>query len=190
MQNKKSNDGISDEELVNLIRFDNNNEALILLLSNYKPFIISKIRSFNFNESEFEDIYQECVIGLYRIVFSYIPTKSSFKTFANVCINRILISLIRSKNSKYNIPEEQIVDLDESIVLSEHNTPELILEDYDNYENLLLKIREQLSEKEYNVLLKITEGLSYSDIAESLGVSVKSVDNSVQRIRKKFSNLH
>lgn len=189
MLNKSHCEGLSEEELVNLIRYDDNNEAFNLLLSIYKPFIFSKIRIFNFKDIDFEDIYQECVIGLYRIAFDYIPEKSSFRTFANLCINRILISIIRSKSARGSIPDEAIVDFDESVILIDSNTPELILESYDNYEGLLTKVRKLLSDREYKVLLKLTEGLTYSEISQTLGISPKAVDNSVQRIRKKFSNL-
>lgn len=179
----------SEEELVRLIKFDSNNEALNILLSIYKPFIINKIHSFNFNEFDFDDVYQECVIGLYSIIFDYIPEKSSFRTFASVCINRILISLLRSKYNKSRIPEEAMVGFDESTVQLDYDTPELILERYDNYEVLLNKVRTQLSSREFNVLIQLTEGLSYAEISNTLNISLKAVDNAVQRIRKKFSNL-
>ncbi len=190
MLNRNLGEIQSDEELVKLIRYDNNNEALNILLSLYKPFIINKIRGFNFSDCDFEDVYQECVIGLYRIIFDYIPEKSSFRTFASLCINRILISLMRSKYNKGNIPQEAIVDLDESVIDSDYDTPEVILERYDNYEGLVSRMRNQLSSREYKVLMQLAEGLSYLEIAGALSISPKAVDNAIQRIRKKFSNLH
>ncbi len=189
MFNSSLSGKLSEEELVKLIKYDDNNEALSILLSIYKPFIINKIRSFPFNEFDFDDVYQECVIGLYNIIFDYIQDKSSFRTFASVCINRILISLFRGKSNKCRIPHDSIVDFDESNISCDFDTPEVILERYDNYENLLNKAREQLSPLELSVLMKLADGLSYAEISKTIGVSVKSVDNAVQRIRKKFSNL-
>jgi len=177
----------SEEELVKLIKYDDNNEALILLLSIYKPIIISKINSFFFNECDFEDIYQECVIALYRIIFDFSAEKSSFRTFASICLNRVLISLKRNKSTKSIIPED-IIELDESLI-ADSETPEVIFERYDNYDILLSKIRAKLSNREYSVLLQLVEGISYSEISSILGISTKSVDNAVQRIRKKFSDM-
>ncbi len=189
MLRKNVSESQSEEELVKLIKVDNNNEAFILLLSIYKPIIISKINGFNFNDCDFEDVYQECAIGLYRIIFDYVSEKSSFRTFASICVNRILISLLRSKYAKSNVPEDAIVDFDESIVIADSDTPEVILERGDNYENLLSDVRNQLSKREFDVLSHLTEGLSYMEISKVVGISVKAVDNAVQRIRKKFSNL-
>ena len=186
--NIKSN--LSDEELVILVKCDSNNEALNILLTKYQPVIMSKIHSFNFSASEIDDIYQECVIGLYSIIFDYIPEKASFYTFSSVCINRLLLSLARSKSKKDNLSFSSISDFDESVLSNSSDTPENILERYDNFEELLTKVRKQLSILEFKVLLKLFAGLSYKEISLELSLTEKSVDNAVQRIRKKFSQFN
>ncbi len=180
---------LSDEELVKLVKFDNNNEALNILLHKYQPIIMSKIRSFNFDAFEIDDIYQECILGLYSIIFDYSPIKSSFRTFSSVCINRILLSILRNKSKKGSIPIDFIADFNEESIIADSDTPEQILERYDNFEALLSKVKKRLSSLEYKVLLKLFAGLSYKEISEDLSVSAKSVDNAVQRIRKKFYEI-
>ena len=184
------NSNLSDEELVVLVKCDSNNEALNILLTKYQPIIMHKINSFNFNAAEIDDIYQECVIGLYSIIFDYIPEKASFYTFSSVCINRILLSLIRSKSKKGCIPFCSISDFDESVLSNGIDTPEAIYERYDNFEELINKVRKQLSTLEFKVLLKLFAGLSYKEISNELSLTEKSVDNAVQRIRKKFSQIN
>lgn len=179
------------EELVTLFKRDHNTEALNALFVHYRPLILSRIRYYGFLESEAEDLCQECLVGLYSAILHYNPQKSSFGTFARLCIDRMLISVIRSKNRARNIPRESLVDFDESLHLGavEQDNPEQILEQFDNFSQLLLKIKNALSAFEYSVLLQSFSGMSYSEISVKLGVSVKAVDNAVQRIRRKFSKL-
>ncbi len=189
MSNSNFSNNTTDEELIQLIKIDNNNVALSSLLQKYRPIIFSKIRAFNFNECDIDDIYQECIIALYSIIFDYNPEKSSFRTFSDICINRILFSIMRSKYSKRRIPQDFLVDFDESDFIADTNSPELIFERYNNYELLLHKVSEHLSKLELQVLFKLVAGLSYAEISDELDITLKSVDNAVQRIRKKFSNL-
>lgn len=179
------------EELVALYRQDHNTEALNALFSYYRPFILSRIRYYGFLESEAEDLCQECLVGLYSAILHYNPEKSSFGTFARLCIDRMLISVIRSRNRARNIPRESLVDFDESLhfATAGQDDPEQILEQLDNFSKLLLRIKNELSEFEYSVLLQSFSGMSYSEISVKLGVSVKAVDNAVQRIRRKFSKI-
>lgn len=181
-----------DNELISLYLSDENREALSILLSKYNPIIVSRINYFGFNKDESEDIMQECMLGIFTALPSYNPQKSSFNTFARVCIDRMLISILRSKNALKSIPEGAFVSLDESLpqgIDSNISSPETIFERMDSFHTLNSKVKKVLSGLEYNVLLNVFGGLSYSEIAKALGVSVKSVDNAVQRIRKKVNKI-
>ena len=181
-----------DNELISLYLSDENREALSILLSKYKPLIVSRINYFGFKKDEAEDIMQECMLGLFTALSSYNPQKSSFNTFARVCIDRMLISILRSKNALKSIPDGAFVSLDENLpqgIDSNISSPETIFERMDSFHTLNSKVKKVLSGLEYNVLLNVFGGLSYSEIAKALGVSVKSVDNAVQRIRKKVNKI-
>ena len=101
-----------------------------------------------------------------------------------------MLSIKRSKQTKGTIPSDFLVDFDESILAVNTDTPETILERYNNFEELIAKVRDCLSKLEFNVLLKLFGGLSYKEISCELNISTKTVDNAVQRIRKKFSKLN
>ena len=186
---KQSNE---DNELISLYLSDENRQALSILLSKYKPLIISRINYFGLNNDETDDIMQECMLCLFTALSSYNPQKSSFNTFARVCIDRMLISILRSKSALKTVPEGAFISLDESLSLgvdSGVSSPEAIFERIDSFHNLKSKVRGVLSAFEYKVLLHVFSGLSYSEISNDLGVSVKSVDNAVQRIRKKVNKI-
>ena len=179
---------ITDAELLTLYKVDNNSEALSILLSKYQPLILFRIRHFGFKMEEYEDLMQECMIGLYRAILAYQPSKSSFRAFSQLCIDRMLISIIRSRNSSQKMPVDAIAEYDENVhLIGAENSPEKILEEFDDFENLLQSIEKILSKFEYAVLINSFRGLSYSEIAEKLNTTVKSVDNAIQRVRKKFS---
>lgn len=183
--------GMADFELLSLYKTDNNLEALALLFSRYQTLILSRIRRFGFSTADTEDLLQECMIGLYGAINVFEPQKSSFQTFSRLCIDRMLISVLRKKNKASAIPENELIEYeDESDVLSNiNNDPQLILERLDNFEELVQKVRSVLSKLEFSVLVRVFNGMSYREISEDLGIPQKSVNNAVQRIRKKFSKF-
>ena len=155
-----------------------------------------------FNGAEKEDIIQEGLIGLYKAIKGFDSTKdNSFKTFANLCIERQLITSIKSANRQKNIPLNSAFSLnapayeeDESDVFGkiDDKTAEDPLETITKkeYYNLVeSKIDESLSEFEKRVLNEYKLGKSYSDIATGLNSKIKSVDTAIQRIKKKANKI-
>ena len=180
-----------DNELISLYLTDENREALSILLSKYKPLVISRVNYFGFNKNEVDDIVQECMLALFTSLVSYNSEKASFSTFARVCIDRMLITILRSKNALKSIPEGAFVSFDDAVLgfANSSTSPETYFERMDSFQNLKARVKQALSSFEYTVLLHIFNGLSYSEISELLNVNVKSVDNAVQRLRKKVKKI-
>lgn len=189
---------ISDEKLIEIIK-NGDKKALNYLLNKYKDVVHMKASRFFIIGAEREDMIQEGFWGLYKAIQSFDPEKqNSFKTFANLCVERQLITVIKTSNRQKNIPLNSSFSLnsaaydenDDMSVLDvlDTNTVEdpletIIKKEY--YENVENKIAQNLSKFEKNVLNKYIQGQSYVDIANSLSAPVKSVDNAIQRIRKK-----
>ena len=189
---------LSDEEVVAVIK-NGDKKALDYLLNKYRELVSMKANRFFMIGAEKDDMIQEGFWGLYKAIQNFDSEKqNSFKTFANLCVERQLITAIKSSNRQKNIPLNSSFSLnvsayDESDDMSvldvldtktaEDPLETLIKKEY--YENVSSKIDENLSEFEKNVLDKYVQGQSYVDIASSLEAPVKSVDNAIQRIRKK-----
>lgn len=195
-ENKYAN--IADEEVIALIK-EGDKLALDYLLNKYKEVIKMKTNRFFIIGAEKEDMIQEGFWGLYKAIQSFDAEKqNSFRTFANLCIERQLITVIKTSNRQKNIPLNSSFSLntaaydenDDVSVLDvlDTNTVEdpletIIKKEY--YESVETKIDKNLSKFEKDVLNKYIQGQSYSDIAVSLAAPIKSVDNAIQRIRKK-----
>ena len=195
-ENKYAN--IADEEVIALIK-KGDKLALDYLLNKYKEVIKMKTNRFFIIGAEKEDMIQEGFWGLYKAIQSFDAEKqNSFRTFANLCIERQLITVIKTSNRQKNIPLDSSFSLntaaydenDDVSVLDvlDTNTVEdpletIIKKEY--YESVENKIDKNLSKFEKDVLNKYIQGQSYSDIAVSLAAPIKSVDNAIQRIRKK-----
>ena len=150
--------------------------------------------------AEKEDIIQEGLIGLYKAIKSFDPEKqNSFKSFANLCIERQLITAIKSSNRQKHMPLNSYLSLNMSAYDDYDDDTSIydifdanIIEDpldtitkkeyYKSVENIIEK---SLSTFEKNVLNELVNGSSYTAIAQKLDSPVKSVDNAIQRIRKK-----
>ncbi len=183
---------MADNELLTLYKGDANDEALMLLFARYQPMIAARIRHFNFASADVEDLCQECMIGLYSAILSYEPAKSSFSTFSRICIDRMLIAALRSRNRAIEVPSDAKASLDEIENLISSNgesDPQLLFERLDSFEGLKQKANEELSKLEFSVLNYVFSGMSYKETAEALKISEKAVDNAVQRIRRKFSKI-
>lgn len=166
------------------------------LLIEYKPLVSKIARKYFLIGAEVEDIIQEGMIGLYKAIESYDPTQeASLKTFATLCINRQIQTAIKKSNNNKNRFLNEIMELgidDEerinSLVSTEPNPEEQMLND-ERYKFIVGEINKKLSRLEKQILNCYLEGYSYDKIAKILDIDKKSVDNGLNRIRKKLSYL-
>ena len=177
---------ISDDQLVARIS-SGEYELFYLLIKRYQPLVKSIAFSMATAENEVEDLVQEGNIALFSAVRSYQSQKASFGTFASICVKNAMIDVLRSSNSKRKIPEGMLSSIHD-VEVQDNNTPEKIFFDNEDYRILTDSINIELSSLERKVLSAHLCGLSYSEIAKELAVSVKSVDNSLSRIRAKLKN--
>lgn len=195
-----SKDKASDEDKILLEEIKHgNNDALNKLLNKYKELVNMKVGKYFIIGAEKEDIYQEGMIGLYKAIKSFDPEKqNSFKTFANLCIERQLITAIKTSNRQKHMPLNSYLSLNATAYDDDNDTslleifnsktvedPLETLTKKEYYKTVEDKIEENLSEFEKQVLHRYARGESYVSIAEKLDSPVKSIDNAIQRIRKK-----
>jgi len=189
-----------DEDKVLLEQINNgSNDALETLLNKYKELVNMKVGKYFIIGAEREDIYQEGMIGLYKAIKSFNTEKqNSFKTFANLCIERQLITAIKTSNRQKHQPLNSYLSLNASAYDDDNDTalievfnsstvedPLETLTKKEYYKTVEDKIEENLSDFEKQVLHRYARGESYVSIAEKLDSPVKSIDNAIQRIRKK-----
>lgn len=190
---------LPDEEVVKLIKQGDDN-AFSYILEKYKELINIKVAKYYIIGAEREDTIQEGTIGLFKAIKSFDETKqNSFKTFANLCIERQLITAIKSSNRQKHIPLNSYLSLNNSAYENDDNDEELIntfdsktAEDpldtvmkKEYFEQIENSMDKNLSGFEKQVLNRYIKGESYVEIANRLDAPVKSVDNAIQRIRKK-----
>lgn len=191
---------MSDEELVRLIKQESNKEALEFLLDKYKELVNMKVGKYFIIGAEREDMIQEGMIGLYKAVQNFECGKqSSFKSFANMCIERQMITAIKTSNRQKHMPLNSYLSLNASAGEDDDDGKDLmdifnanLIEDpletitkKEYYKNIEVTIDKSLSDFEKQVLKRFINGESYEQIATKLDTQVKSVDNAIQRIRKK-----
>ena len=191
---------LTDEEIISYIR-DGDQIALSYILEKYKDLVNAKVSKYFMVGAEKEDIAQEGMIGLFKAIKSFDGTKqNSFKSFANICVERQLITAIKTSNRQKHMPLNSYLSLNTAAYdNNDENSVELIdtfdsktVEDpldtitkkeyYEEIQNIVIK---SLSKFEKQVLKQFIRGDSYTTIAENLNSPVKSIDNAIQRIRKK-----
>ncbi len=138
-----------------------------------------------------EDLVQECIIGLIRAVRNYDDTKQcSFQTYAVVCMENAAKSAVRNYSGNKNKALNDGVPLNEATELpSKEENPEQLVIDGENLMEFWEKAETLLSEKEREVFRLFVEGLSYGEIEASTGKNRKSIENTLQRIRKKLRKM-
>lgn len=201
MINNAKYEKMSDDELIDEIRKDDKS-ALDFLICRYKDMVNSKVNKYFIVGAEKEDIVQEGLIGLFKAIKDYKKDKqNSFKSFANLCVERQLITAIKSSNRQKHMPLNSYLSLNMSAYDNDDGNSDTqimevlntnFVEDpldtitkkeyFSNVENV---IDTHLSDFEKKVLSRYIQGESYIKIAEKLDAPVKSVDNAIQRIRKK-----
>ena len=193
---------MTDEKLIENIKQEDQ-RALNCLIERYNEIVSMKANKFFMVGAEKEDMIQEGMIGLYKAVKSFNTEKqNSFKTFANMCIERQLITAVKNSNRQKNIPLNSSIslnaaayddneDMDKLDVLDVKvlNDPSDIIADREYFESIENKIKENLSDFELQVLYEYEKGKTYAAIAEKLNAKIKSVDTAIQRIRKKANKI-
>lgn len=179
---------LTDQELAALYR--SGDQAAFQKLSARYFFIIRYKASESYGSGmEPDDLFQEGLLGLLNAVESYnADGKASFRTYAGVCIRNKIISAVRSFQSERNKLNNEHCSFDDvqnfpSAPETEPETAFVIREAFEGFQDY---IRNELSEKEFEVLELYVEGKSYDEISQKLGISRKSCDNAMQRIRKKL----
>ena len=191
-----------DEEIVRLCH-EGDRMGEEYLLNKYKNFVRSKARSYFLIGADHEDIVQEGMIGLYKAIRDYRPDKlSSFRAFAELCITRQIITAIKTATRQKHIPLNSYVSLNKPlydeesdrtlldvIVEARADNPEELIISQEDLNNIQGRINEVLSGLEQEVLQAYLDGKSYQEIAESLGRHVKSIDNALQRVKRKLEKF-
>ncbi|WP_058309083.1 RNA polymerase sporulation sigma factor SigH [Gracilibacillus massiliensis] len=190
---------LTDEELIDLIH-NGESTALDYLIYKYQPFVNAKIRSYYMIGAEREDLLQEGMIGLFKAIKNFNKDKTTiFKSFAELCIKRHIITVIKTTTRQKHTPLNSYISLDKSIYTEDSNTtlmdiiinskvldPEEACINKEASLDLLVKISGLFSPLERQVLPLYLEGNSYQEISSKLGRSIKAVDNSITRIKRKL----
>lgn len=188
-----------DEEVVSQAK-DGNLVAQEYLINKYKNFVRAKARSYFLIGADREDIVQEGMIGLYKAIRDFKQDKlSSFRAFAELCITRQIITAIKTATRQKHIPLNSYVSLNKPIYDEESDRtlldvisgakvadPEELIISREEKNNIEVKIGEILSDLEWEVLMFYLQGKSYQEIACDLDRHVKSIDNALQRVKRKL----
>ena len=192
-------DLLKDEELIVLVS-EGDNEALDYLIEKYRNFVRAKARSYFLIGGDREDIVQEGMIGLYKAIRDFKEDRlASFRGFAELCITRQIITAIKTATRQKHIPLNSYVSLDKPIydedsdrtfidVISGAKTldPQELLVNREKLSGIEGKVIELLSDLERKVLALYLDGRSYQEISEELDRHVKSIDNALQRVKRKL----
>jgi RNA polymerase sporulation-specific sigma factor len=178
----------SDEQLIQAARAGNV-EALDGLLSRFKPLVKAKAAAYFLSGGDRDDLIQEGMIGLYKAFLDYAPEKNPiFSAFASLCINRQMLTAIKAAARQKHAPLNDSYALEDAGNAPETGAnPESLLISRESSEDINHFIRENLSPLERDVLMLHMEGLAYTQIAETMGRPPKSVDNTLQRVKKKIA---
>jgi RNA polymerase sporulation-specific sigma factor len=190
---------MNDEEIVEDSRAGDD-RALEYLINKYKGFVRAKARTYFLIGADREDIIQEGMIGLYKAIRDFRKDKlSSFRAFAELCITRQIITAIKTATRQKHIPLNSYVSLNKPIfdeesdrtlmdIISEEsiNDPEEMVINREEFSGIEAKMGEILSSLECEVLTSYLQGKSYQEIAVELDRHVKSIDNALQRVKRKL----
>lgn len=190
---------LTDEEIVELAK-NGNVTALEYLINKYKNFVRAKARTYFLIGADREDIIQEGMIGLYKAIRDYrYDRQASFRAFAEICVTRQMITAIKTATRQKHIPlnsyislnkpvfdEESERTLGEVVTTEKEGNPEEMFINQENLMDIESTMQRILSPLEQDVVNLYLEGKSYTEIAQKLGRHVKSVDNALQRVKRKL----
>ncbi|MBI3976016.1 MAG: RNA polymerase sporulation sigma factor SigH [Armatimonadetes bacterium] len=188
-----------DEDLVRTAK-DGDSLAAEFLIGKYRNFVRVKAKAYFLIGADREDIIQEGMIGLYKAIRDFRADKlSSFRAFAELCITRQIITAIKTATRQKHIPLNSYISLNKPIydedsdrtlldVISsiKVSDPEELVINQEASNTMRERIRRNLSDLEHKVLTAYLEGKSYQEMATELNRHVKSIDNALQRVKRKL----
>ncbi|GKV66347.1 MULTISPECIES: RNA polymerase sporulation sigma factor SigH [Sporosarcina] len=202
IRNRKNElSAISDEEMIEQIH-QGNSDVLEYLITKFQPIVRMKARTYFIIGGDREDIVQEGMIGLYKAIRDYRPDRlSSFKVFAELCITRQIITAIKTATRQKHIPLNTSISLDKPMYDEDQertlldiisgstlDDPVDLMIHKENFSFMEEEMNKVLSALEKEVLTLYLEGQSYREISEVLNRQVKSIDNALQRIKRKLEH--
>ena len=193
---------IREQEILERAR-NGNQDALEELMKLYKNFVRIKAKTYFIMGADKEDIVQEGMIGLFKAIRDYDESKmTSFRSFAELCITRQMITAVKTANRQKHVPlnsyvslnkpiydgesEKTLLDIIESSMISD---PEALIISQEELKAIHDKMKSMLSSLETDVLVLYLRGRSYSQISQALKITHKSIDNALQRIKKKLEKF-
>ena len=194
---KRQYDAFTDEELIEQLR-DGDSAVMDFLMEKYKYLVRKKANAVFLLGGDTDDLVQEGMIGLFKAIQSFDPVKRvTFKTFAELCVTRHIITAVKASTRQKHIPLNNYVSLYKPDSGSEYlencgegsqqlQNPEQLIIDEENMRGVEDCMGEVLSQFESEVLAHHLSGIGYSRIAELIGKDAKSVDNALQRIKRKL----
>lgn len=195
-------DRLSDEEIVAAAQ-NGNDSATEYIIGKYKNLVKSRARTYFLIGADKEDIVQEGMIGLFKAIRDFNSLKTaSFKAFAELCITRQIITAIKTATRQKHIPLNSYISLNKPVfdddaeqtlldTISEKKVfdPEEIIITKEHFLDMQEKMSKNLSKLEWNVLSLYLDGKSYLEIAKKVKKSEKSIDNALQRIKRKVAKF-
>ncbi len=196
-------ENLSDEELVEL-SVTGDKSATEYILDKYKNFVKAVVRMYFLVGADRDDVVQEGMIGLFKAIRDFDNTKqTSFKSFAEICVRRQVLTAIKNATRQKHMPLNSYISLSkpayddensedtlmDTLSVNESTDPEELFIGKENIEILGVKIEENLSKLEKEVLKMYLNGISYQEIASIMGRTPKSIDNALQRVKKKLEKF-
>jgi RNA polymerase sporulation-specific sigma factor len=191
---------MTDEEIIYEAQQNHNDEAVDYIVNKYRNFVKAKARTYFLIGADKEDIIQEGMIGLYKATRDFRGDKlSSFRAFAELCITRQIITAIKTATRQKHIPLNSYVSLNKPIYTEDSERtlmdvlsglrvtdPEELVISREEFSDIELKMNEILSDLEWQVLNSYLDGKSYNEMSLELHRHVKSIDNALQRVKRKL----
>ena len=183
----------TDEDLMAGIRAGEQ-ECMDVLIERYKGQVRKEARTLYLIGGDSDDLIQEGMLGLFKAIRDYRPEReASFGSFAKLCISRQIYAAIQAASRQKHSPLNTYVELTEELGdvsdSPQGKSPEELLIDQESAESLQERIEALLSPMEYDILQRYLNGTNYVQIADSMEKSPKSIDNALQRIRRKIKKF-
>ena len=191
---------ITDEEVVTIVQEEQNEMAVSYIVNKYKNFVRAKARSYFLIGGDRDDIIQEGMIGLYKATRDFKHDRlSSFRAFAELCVTRQIITAIKTATRQKHMPLNSYISLNKPVYTEESERtlldmiscvrvtdPEELIISKEEFTDIEKNMGYLLSELEWHVLMGYLDGKTYQEMAGDMQRSIKSIDNALQRVKRKL----